>query len=237
MKLRAKILSLLTILAASVPALSQIAEPKAPGSGADQAASVDPRENDFYKNGRLIHADIAALDQIIVYNRFGSFDPYGMVFALRRDISEAASELGDGKTAAQCAMMTGTDPGTGTLSAGKVRLKDCKRPRPLVLRGRAGDVLRLNITNLLRPQQPGISETLCRTAKGNGTLPNIGDIRAHVSQHAGGFLPTVKNDGPALCAGDPEEPAARGGPRGLTKAASRCPARTPIFRAHGFCPS
>ncbi|MGB8818803.1 MAG: hypothetical protein WCC66_12870, partial [Rhizobiaceae bacterium] len=193
-------MSLFVLAAASVPAWSQTAE--SPGSDASQSSGPDPQENDFYENGRLIHADIAALDQIIVYNRFGSFDPYGMVFALRRDISEAASELGGGKTAAQCAMMTGTDPGTGTLKAGKVRLKDCKRPRPLVLRGRAGDVLRLNITNLLRSQQPGISETFCQTAKGTGKLPNIGDIRAHVSQHVGGFLPKVKNDGPALCAGD-----------------------------------
>ncbi|HET8670199.1 MAG TPA: hypothetical protein VFM05_06075, partial [Candidatus Saccharimonadales bacterium] len=35
---------------------------------------------------RTITADVVAFDQIIFYNRFGSFDPAGMMYALRRDV-------------------------------------------------------------------------------------------------------------------------------------------------------
>ncbi|MEE4015909.1 hypothetical protein V1T76_27880 [Roseibium sp. FZY0029] len=117
-----------------------------------------------------------------------------MVFALRRDVS-SAGELGDKRNAGDCATRTGVEPGTGALIAGKVRLKDCKRPRPLVLRARAGDILRINLTNLLRPAQPGISKTFCRTQPGNGVLPNITDIRAHVSTYptAGDAAPLCKD--------------------------------------------
>ncbi len=38
---------------------------------------------------RIVHAEIAALDQMLVYNRFGSFNPFGMIFALTRDLSPA----------------------------------------------------------------------------------------------------------------------------------------------------
>ena len=113
----------------------------------------------------LIHADIVALDQLIVYNRFGSFDPYGMIFALRRDVT--ASEVGtlaEPKLAKDCGELTGAEAGSGPLRAGQVRLKDCKRPRPLVLRARMGDILQVNVTNLLRPP-PGVSETFCKTKK------------------------------------------------------------------------
>ncbi len=37
-------------------------------------------------NQRVIHADVVALDQDILFNRFGSHDPYGMVYALKRDV-------------------------------------------------------------------------------------------------------------------------------------------------------
>ncbi|MCB1400936.1 MAG: hypothetical protein KDJ82_14405, partial [Rhodobacteraceae bacterium] len=36
--------------------------------------------------GRTVCADVVALDQALVYNRFGSFNPFGMIFALRRDV-------------------------------------------------------------------------------------------------------------------------------------------------------
>ena len=178
------------------------------GAGSPVLAASD---SDNRLQPAIVHADVVALDQIIVYNRFGSFDPYGMMFALRRDVS-SAGDLGDSKTAADCAKLTGTEPGvaklkdyTGNvlpLQAGKVRLKDCKRPRPLVLRARPGDILRINLTNLLRPVQPGISETFCKTDAGEGVLPNIGDIRAHVSNY-----PT-KGDGAPLCkkSGEPGGP-------------------------------
>lgn len=38
---------------------------------------------------RTICADVVALDQTLVYNRFGSFNPLGMIYALRRDVVAA----------------------------------------------------------------------------------------------------------------------------------------------------
>jgi manganese oxidase len=53
-------------------------------------------------------------------------------------------------------------------AARKVRLKDCKRPRPLTLRANVGDLIEIRFTNLLRPAQPDISKTFCgiKPAKG-----------------------------------------------------------------------
>lgn len=83
---------------------------------------------------RVVHADVVALDQDIVFNRFGSHDPYGMIYALRRDVVD--------------------NDGSGTLKAGHVRLRSDKRPRPLVLRANEGDILEVTFTNLLDPQRP-----------------------------------------------------------------------------------
>ena len=78
---------------------------------------------------RMIKADVVALDQAIVYNRLGTVNPNGMIYALRRDI-------------------VAIDPSKG-LSPGNVRLRADKRPRPLVLRMNLGDCLQINFTNLL----------------------------------------------------------------------------------------
>ncbi len=115
---------------------------------------------------RTVCADVAALDQTLVYNRFGSFNPFGMMYALRRDLSAAAAPP-LAVDADACGRQLGTEPGTGPLDAGAVRLKDCKRPRPLVLRANVGDILHLRLTNLLRETNPGFSETFCRQGEGN----------------------------------------------------------------------
>ncbi|WP_299844397.1 hypothetical protein [uncultured Jannaschia sp.] len=118
-------------------------------SGFD-GASLDGGVGD----GRLICADIAALDQTLVYNRFGSFNPFGMIFALRRDLVplEVFPETGP-PTHATCRDDTGTVDGGEGLSAGVVRLRDCKRPRPLVLRAGVSDTIVVRVTNYLRPAQ------------------------------------------------------------------------------------
>ncbi|KMO40809.1 hypothetical protein VQ02_07030 [Methylobacterium variabile] len=125
---------------------------------------------------RIVHADVVALDQLIVYNRFGSFNPYGMVFALRRDVS--ALGPGTATDADQCRDRDGTEAGEGALTPGAVRLKDCKRARPLTLRANVGDILEIKLTNLLRPAQPGISETWCGNRQSDdGTRPTRRDER------------------------------------------------------------
>ena len=86
---------------------------------------------------RMIKADVVALDQAIVYNRLGTVNPNGMIYALCRDI-------------------VAIDPLKG-LSAGNVRFCADKRPRPLVLRMNIGDCLKINFTNLLK--EPRSSKT------------------------------------------------------------------------------
>ena len=94
----------------------------------------------FHSPPRTIHADVVALDQQLVYNRFGSMNPYGMIYALKRDVVNS-----DGS------------PLTERSKPGQVRLKDGKRPRPLVLRVAPGDHLVVHFTNLLSPEQPDLS--------------------------------------------------------------------------------
>lgn len=108
---------------------------------------------------RVMCADIAAIDQTLVYNRFGSFNPYGMMFALRRDLAP----LGDAPDAVDCAEDTGTVPGNSgqKLEPGQVRLRDCKRPRPLTLRANVGDRLVVRVTNLLNDPARDLSHGFC----------------------------------------------------------------------------
>ncbi len=79
---------------------------------------------------RTITADVVAFDQVWFWNRLGAVQPQGMMYALRRDVV----------------------PISGTsLSAGNVRLRSDKRPRPIVLRMNVGDCLRISFQNLLSP--------------------------------------------------------------------------------------
>ncbi len=87
---------------------------------------------------RTLTADVVALDQVYVYNRFGSFNPVGMIYALRRDVVDTVSGLSIG---------SGGVPG-------QVALRPDRRPRPLVLRANVGDTLTVRFTNLLDPVRP-----------------------------------------------------------------------------------
>jgi hypothetical protein len=78
---------------------------------------------------RTIKADVVALDQAIIYNRLGTLNPNGMIYALRQDV-------------------VAIDPLRGIV-AGNVRLRADKRPRPIVLRMNSGDCLKISFTNLL----------------------------------------------------------------------------------------
>lgn len=80
---------------------------------------------------RTIKASVVALDQVIVYNRLGTINPAGMIYALKKDI-------------------VAIDPVKGIV-AGNVRLRADKRPRPIALRMNSGDCLQITFTNLLSP--------------------------------------------------------------------------------------
>ncbi|HEX7150210.1 MAG TPA: copper oxidase [Thermoanaerobaculia bacterium] len=88
---------------------------------------------------RQLVADVVAFDQVFFWNRLGAVQPQGMIYALRRDVVPIDY--------------------TRPLGPGNVRLREDKRPRPLVLRMNVGDCLQINFQNLLAPlpvddQQP-----------------------------------------------------------------------------------
>ncbi|MCK0197258.1 hypothetical protein MWN34_10070 [Ancylobacter sp. 6x-1] len=72
---------------------------------------------------------MVAFEQAYLLNRFGSYVPAGMMFALKSDVVP-------------------TD-GRARLEPGHVRLRPDKRPRPIVLRANEGDCLDVRFTNLL----------------------------------------------------------------------------------------
>src|SRR5215213_7834466 len=78
---------------------------------------------------KTVKAEVVAFDQVIFYNRFGSFDPGGMMFALRRDVVPIDTSR--------------------PIGPGNVQLRPDKRPRPLVLRVNEGDCLQVTFTNML----------------------------------------------------------------------------------------
>ncbi len=88
---------------------------------------------------KTIKAEVVAFDQIIFYNRYGSFDPGGMMYALRRDVVAIDT--------------------TKAIGPGNVQLRPDKRPRPLVLRVNEGDCLQVTFTNMLDPDRAHL-ETL-----------------------------------------------------------------------------
>ena len=85
---------------------------------------------------RTITAKVVAFDQVYTYNRFGAFNPGGMMYALERDIVPI-------------------QPGT-KISPGNVQLRPDKRPRPIVLRANEGDCLQVTFTNMLTPTREDV---------------------------------------------------------------------------------
>ncbi|MFN9154361.1 MAG: hypothetical protein ACK5WE_12485, partial [bacterium] len=191
--------SVLTLLTVPLFSLAMI--------GPVRAADNDP---DFCKpdteGRRVVCAEVGALDQTLVYNRFGSFNPFGMIFALDRDLAvlrpdeatagamEKSAGSGDAidlstparvLTASYCDTMNGAEHGHEgeALSPGNVRLRDCKRPRPMVLRANVGDILDVRVTNYLREDDaPDLSRDWCRgrpTADAGFEAPRPGVSRGN----------------------------------------------------------
>ncbi len=79
-----------------------------------------------------VRAEIVALEQAYVLNRFGAYVPAGMLYALRRDVVALDSSLGEA-------------------GPGNARLRSDKRPRPLVLRVHEGGCLQVTLHNWMSP--------------------------------------------------------------------------------------
>ncbi|MBU3891016.1 hypothetical protein [Methylosinus sp. KRF6] len=81
----------------------------------------------------IVKARIVALEQAYLLNRFSAYVPAGMMFVLEADIESLDKDA---------------EP-----KPGRVKLRDAKRPRPLVLRVNKGDCLEVTFTNLLAEQR------------------------------------------------------------------------------------
>ncbi|RZM00808.1 MAG: hypothetical protein EOP73_15140, partial [Variovorax sp.] len=109
-------------------------------AGCTGVAPVEPREEtgtatagaSTCREAATVRAEVVALEQAYVLNRFGAYVPAGMLYALRRDVVaiDAARPAGPGNA----------------------RLRDDKRPRPLVLRVHEGGCLEVTLHNWLSPQ-------------------------------------------------------------------------------------
>ena len=152
----------------------------------------------FQPAPRTIHADVVALDQRLVYNRFGSMNPYGMIYALKRDVVNSA----DGS------------PMDDRSKPGQVRLRDGKRPRPLVLRVAPGDHLVVHFTNMLSPEQPDLSSTIWKAPYTNlnkvklEPLPGEEELGEEPEKPISGEA-AIKGCGSEQATGNPPNPADR----------------------------
>ena len=106
--------------------------------------SLAGAEEGVKPSGRTVVAEVVAFDQCFMLNRLGAALETPRIFALRKDV-----ETDDGQPLPGYKQ----NPDLKGL-AGKVRLKEYKRARPIVLRANVGDILEIRFTNLLNQTDP-----------------------------------------------------------------------------------
>ncbi|MEA2490837.1 MAG: manganese oxidase, partial [Acidobacteriota bacterium] len=116
-----------------------------------------------------VTANVSALDQPFLLNRLGAWMVEGMVYALDRDVVP----INPCPAGTKC-----------SATKGNARLRDGKRPRPLVLRVNRGDCLSIHFTNLL-------SETPASYNKGIQTATRQASIHVAGMQ----LVKSIKDDG------------------------------------------
>ena len=112
-----------------------------------QQCSQDNPPND----SNTVTAEVVALEQIITFNRFGAFNPAGMVYVLRKDVVDNRCSLADEDNDSKNCHLDKLDDDDIQRLAGNVRLRKDKRPRPLVLRVNECSYLKVKFWNLLSP--------------------------------------------------------------------------------------
>ena len=135
--------------------------------------------------GRIVTANVVAIDQAMMFNRIGAQNINYMVYALRRDVVNIDTNL---------PLTAG-----GAAIQGKVALRPDKRPRPLVLRVAAGDCLQVNLQNLLTEVANPFDIGDPRHAGGDAPILQINNQVAgrYVSFHPLGLqlVDSIANDG------------------------------------------
>ncbi|MCL6527536.1 MAG: hypothetical protein K6T57_11715 [Thermaceae bacterium] len=99
---------------------------------------------------RVVRVEVVALEEPLFYNRFGSVNPYGMIYALKHQVER----IPGGKS----------ERVPGLMCPGYARLKPGVRPRPLAIRANQGDILEITLENWLSPTPPDLSR--CRPIPG-----------------------------------------------------------------------
>ncbi len=127
-------------------------------------------------------ADVVALDQPFFYNRLGAYNANGMIYALRRDVVDKTTGL--------------PESAGGVLLPGNVKLREDKRPRPLILRMNVGSCLEIKFTNLLSPQ-PFIAELPFIPPGANHNQVDDQPITREASIHVNGLqlVGSIASDG------------------------------------------
>jgi manganese oxidase len=97
-------------------------------------------------------AEVVAFEQAIVVNRFGAFMPGGMLYALKRDVVR----MDDNKPLIEI------PESEWPQLAGRVKLRDSKRPRPLVLRANEKQCIDVRLHNLMTPDVTASKESEAR---------------------------------------------------------------------------
>lgn len=87
-----------------------------------------PASTSTCTSANTLRAEIVAFEQAYVLNRFGAYVPAGMMYALKRDV-------------------VALDPRRGAPGPGNAKLREDKRPRPLVLRAHEGGCLQVTLHN------------------------------------------------------------------------------------------
>ncbi len=125
-----------------------------PADSIVDAGTADKGKQPLCTAENTIKAEVVALEQTYFYNRFGAFNPSGMIYALRRDVvenfdSDDVESSTNKNSEAQVRPYDRNNPQYDLKLAGNVKLRSDKRPRPLVLRANEGDCLEVTFTNLL----------------------------------------------------------------------------------------
>lgn len=96
-----------------------------------QSGDPSPYLAPNYVSGDKVIINLVALDQPWFYNRLGATQPTGMIYALEHDV-------------------VAKDP-RQPIGPGNAKLRNDKRPRPVVLRCNQGDMIEIRFKNYLRP--------------------------------------------------------------------------------------
>ena len=126
-----------------------------------------------------VTANVVSLDQPFMLNRLGAAMPQGMVFALAADVVNSNNNQ-------SCSV--------NKCTAGAVRLRADKRPRPIVLRVNKGQCLKINFANWLAATPPSPLQPVTRSTSihvnGLELATSIADDGSNVGKNASSLVPS-----------------------------------------------